>query len=62
MSKILFGLDELRWDAAGQLIDADGRLVNCVWKTWAWETAIEQVREVSAEVRGGTDSYRTSAE
>ena len=25
------------------------RLVNCVWKTWAWETAIEQVREVSAE-------------
>ncbi|HBZ1407346.1 TPA: bifunctional glutathionylspermidine amidase/synthase [Klebsiella pneumoniae] len=48
-SKILFGLDELRWDAAGQLIDADGRLVNCVWKTWAWETAIEQVREVSAE-------------
>ncbi|SWN69440.1 bifunctional glutathionylspermidine amidase/synthase [Klebsiella pneumoniae] len=48
-SKTLFGLDELRWDAAGQLIDADGRLVNCVWKTWAWETAIEQVREVSAE-------------
>ena len=48
-SKILFGLNELRWDAAGQLIDADGRLVNCVWKTWAWETAIEQVREVSAE-------------
>ncbi|HBT6232061.1 glutathionylspermidine synthase [Klebsiella quasipneumoniae] len=48
-SKILFGLDELRWDAAGQLIDAEGRLVNCVWKTWAWETAIEQVREVSAD-------------
>ncbi|HCU2528550.1 bifunctional glutathionylspermidine amidase/synthase [Klebsiella oxytoca] len=48
-SKILYGLDELRWDAAGQLIDADGRLVNCVWKTWAWETAIEQVREVSAD-------------
>lgn len=46
-SKILFGLDELRWDATGQLIDGDGRLVNCVWKTWAWETAIEQVREVS---------------
>ncbi|PXL52570.1 bifunctional glutathionylspermidine amidase/synthase [Klebsiella variicola] len=51
-SKILFGLDELRWDAAGQLIDADGRLVNCVWKTWAWETAIEQVREVSADEYG----------
>ena len=46
-SKILRGLDELRWDKAGQRIDGDGRLVNCVWKTWAWETAIEQVREVS---------------
>ncbi|MBB1202739.1 bifunctional glutathionylspermidine amidase/synthase [Enterobacteriaceae bacterium 89] len=46
-SKILHGLDELHWDSAGQLIDGDGRPVNCVWKTWAWETAIEQVREVS---------------
>ena len=46
-SKIVCGLDELGWDPAGQLIDGDGRLVNCVWKTWAWETAIEQVREVS---------------
>lgn len=32
-SKILRGLDELRWDDAGQLIDGDGRTVNCVWKT-----------------------------
>lgn len=46
-SKILYGLDELHWDATGQLIDGDGRLVNCVWKTWAWETVIEQVREMS---------------
>jgi glutathionylspermidine amidase/synthetase len=48
-SKILYGLDELGWDATGQLIDGDGRLVNCVWKTWAWETALEQVREVSEQ-------------
>ncbi len=41
-SKILFGLDELRWDAAGQLIDADGRLVNCVWKTWAWKPPLSR--------------------
>ena len=31
----------------GQLIDGEGRLVNCVWKTWAWETAFDQIREVS---------------
>ena len=29
------------------MIDDEGRHVNCVWKTWAWETAIEQIREVS---------------
>ncbi|ELV7529108.1 bifunctional glutathionylspermidine amidase/synthase [Edwardsiella ictaluri] len=46
-SKIVKGLASLRWDTTGQLIDEDGRLVNCVWKTWAWETALEQVREVS---------------
>lgn len=46
-SKILYGLDELRWDSTGRLIDGDGRLVSCVWKSWAWETAIDQIREVS---------------
>ncbi|ASV56855.1 Glutathionylspermidine synthase [Lelliottia jeotgali] len=46
-TKILHGLEALSWDTAGQLIDDEGRHVNCVWKTWAWETAIEQVREVS---------------
>lgn len=46
-TKILRGLGALSWDVAGQLIDDEGRHVNCVWKTWAWETAIEQIREVS---------------
>ncbi|AFJ46914.1 bifunctional glutathionylspermidine amidase/synthase [Shimwellia blattae] len=46
-SKILHGLDELSWSATGQLIDGDGREVNCVWKTWAWETALEQLRAES---------------
>lgn len=36
-SKILRGLDELHWNSRGQLIDADKRTVECVWKTWAWE-------------------------
>ncbi|KID02365.2 bifunctional glutathionylspermidine amidase/synthase [Hafnia alvei] len=46
-SKILHGLDELHWDASGQLVDGDHRAVNCVWKTWAWETALDQLREES---------------
>lgn len=46
-SKILHGLDELSWDTAGQLVDGDDRPVNCVWKTWAWETALDQLRAES---------------
>lgn len=45
--KVVCGLSSLSWNSAGELIDDEGRLVNCVWKTWAWETAIEQIREVS---------------
>ncbi len=42
------GLDELGWDAAGQLIDgAEDVVCTRVWKTWAWETAFDQIREVS---------------
>ncbi len=46
-SKILHGLDELHWDASGQLVDGDHRPVSCVWKTWAWETALDQLRDES---------------
>ena len=44
-SKILCGLDGLHWDKRGQLIDDEGRQVRCVWKTWAWETVLEQLRQ-----------------
>lgn len=46
-SKILHGLDDLHWDKQGQLVDNDHRKVGCVWKTWAWETVLEQLREES---------------
>lgn len=44
-SKILHGLDDFHWDNHGQLIDSDNRSILCVWKTWAWETVIEQLQE-----------------
>lgn len=47
-SKIIKGLDPIHWNEMGQIIDDDKRLIQCVWKTWAWETAIDQVREVSS--------------
>lgn len=40
--KTLRGLGKLSSD-----VDGDGRLVNCAWKTWIWETAIEQICAVS---------------
>lgn len=47
-SKILKGLDGIHWNSIGQLIDDEQRLIQCVWKTWVWETAMDQVREVSS--------------
>lgn len=46
-SKILCGLGALHWDQYGRLIDNDNREVKCVWKTWAWETVLEQLRAES---------------
>lgn len=48
-SKILKGLDKLHWDKRGRLIDDDNRKVTCVWKTWAWETVLEQLRQEEAQ-------------
>jgi glutathionylspermidine amidase/synthetase len=45
--KILHGLAGIHWDSIGRLVDGDNRRINCVWKTWAWETALEQLRQES---------------
>jgi glutathionylspermidine amidase/synthetase len=42
--KIIRGLDGLRWGADGEVLDAQGTPITHVWKTWAWETALEQIR------------------
>ncbi|WP_334320583.1 bifunctional glutathionylspermidine amidase/synthase [Gilliamella apicola] len=52
-SKILRGLNGLKWDKRGRLVDDEDRQVTCVWKTWAWETVLEQLREESeAQIAG----------
>jgi glutathionylspermidine amidase/synthetase len=43
-SRIITGLQGLVWDAQGNIIDSHGDQVNWVWKTWAWETALDQIR------------------
>ena len=49
--RIIHGLDELSWNESGQVIDGEGRVLKCVWKTWAWETALEQLRQESESDR-----------
>ena len=41
---IILGLDGLRWGERGEVLDEHGEPINHVWKTWAWETALEQIR------------------
>ncbi len=47
--KTITGLGGLGWDAEGRVVDADGEPILRVWKTWAWETAIDQIRAECAE-------------
>lgn len=42
--KVITGVEGLRWDGEGRVVDADGVPINWVWKTWAWETVIDQIR------------------
>lgn len=43
-AKIITGVEGLGWDGQGRVIDADGVPILWVWKTWAWETVIDQIR------------------
>ncbi|MEQ8860288.1 MAG: bifunctional glutathionylspermidine amidase/synthase [Pseudomonadales bacterium] len=44
-SKLLHGMADVHWNEAGEVVDADGQRILWVWKTWAWETALDQLRE-----------------
>lgn len=43
-SKVIHGVTGLGWDDDGSIVDADGVTIKWVWKTWAWETALDQIR------------------
>jgi len=42
--KIVRGVKGLQWDDEGWVCDADGVRIKWVWKTWSWETALDQIR------------------
>jgi glutathionylspermidine amidase/synthetase len=43
-SKIIQGVNGLSWADDGGVLDADGERIRWVWKTWSWETALDQLR------------------
>lgn len=59
-SKIVVGLDGLQRNSSGAVVDADGDEVKWVWKTWAWETALDQIRQESELPSGDSKALRLS--
>lgn len=43
--KIIHGLGGLRWNEDHKIIDEDDNEIKWVWKTWAWETVLDQIRQ-----------------
>jgi glutathionylspermidine amidase/synthetase len=43
-TRIIRGVEGLRFEPDGGIADESGARVNWVWKTWAWETALDQLR------------------
>ncbi len=48
-TKLLRGMNDVQWSNTGQVLDADGEVIERVWKTWAWETALDQLRHELSE-------------
>lgn len=53
--KRIRGVAGLSFDDEGRVQDGDGEEIRWVWKTWAWETALDQLR---AEISEETASVR----
>lgn len=56
--RLLDGLSGLAWNDEGAVVDRDGVPIRWVWKTWAWETAFEEIR---AQLEGGESDKATVA-
>lgn len=43
-SKLICAINSLQWDIRGDILDGEGEIIHWVWKTWSWETALDQIR------------------
>ena len=44
-TRMIMGLEGLQWGQGNEVLDADGEPVLWVWKTWSWETALDDIRD-----------------
>lgn len=56
--RIIRGLSGLSWDENGNILDQEGLQIKWVWKTWAWETALDQIRLECEEDESKLRDYR----
>lgn len=45
--KIIRGTKSFKWNEDKVVVDSDGEPIKWVWKTWAWETALDIIRDDS---------------
>jgi glutathionylspermidine amidase/synthetase len=57
-NKLLQGFDGLAWTRDADIVDGDGVPIRWVWKTWAWETALDQMRAECEEDEDKLNNYR----
>ncbi|MBO6561165.1 MAG: bifunctional glutathionylspermidine amidase/synthase [Nisaea sp.] len=58
-SKIIKGTSGLTWDDEGWVCDAEGVRIKWVWKSWAWETALDQIRHDLEDDAEDLELHRT---
>mmetsp|Transcript_8952 Transcript_8952/g.31673 ORF Transcript_8952/g.31673 Transcript_8952/m.31673 type:complete len:487 (-) Transcript_8952:313-1773(-) len=47
-TKLIKGVEGMSWGPEGEVMDDEGERVQFVWKTWAWETVIDDYRSQTA--------------
>ena len=57
-NKLIEGISGLAWTDSGEIVDRDAVPIRWVWKTWAWETALDQIRAECEDDEERMRSYR----
>lgn len=47
--KIIHGVNGLSWNDQHHIVDDENNEIKWVWKTWSWETALDQIRKECEE-------------